>query len=242
MNPTRSANSTVTSRRSATGPAATAGWRAALAPTAGHRAVASEAGWPRRAAGLPGRARGRPALAAEPGAGCARGRTQFAQASASRVPHSGQIHGRTRACGATIIACGARAAGAFTLPRAPGSRRPGVERARSGASVASSAKATSSAMAVDRPQLRQREPDLPRPRSRYSSESVMSETVVSSVESVTGTPARWSRASGCCGQRRHDPGLQVRGRAQVERDAAGDELGAQRRVVDGARPWAIRSG
>ena len=31
----------------------------------------------------------------------------------------------------------------------------------------------------------------------YSSESVMSETVVSSVESVTGTPARCSRASGC---------------------------------------------
>ena len=71
----------------------------------------------------------------------------------------------------------------------------------------------------------------------------MSETVVSSVLSVTGTPARWRRASGCVGQRRHDPGLPVRGRAQVERHAT---RRSARRTSSGSSiatgPWAIRSG
>ena len=63
----------------------------------------------------------------------------------------------------------------------------------------------------------------------------MSETVVSSVLSVTGTPARCEAGQRMVRDGRHDPGLPVRGRAQVERHAAGDQLGAQRRVVDRAR-------
>ena len=68
----------------------------------------------------------------------------------------------------------------------------------------------------------------------YSSERVMSETVVSSVERVTGTPARCRRASGWAASARHDPGLHVRGRAEVQRHAAVGQLGAERRVVDRA--------
>ena len=58
---------------------------------------------------------------------------------------------------------------------------------------------------------------------------------MSSVLSVTGTPARWRRASGCAATDGDDAGLDVGGRAQVERHVAGDQLAAQLRVVHGAR-------
>ena len=52
---------------------------------------------------------------------------------------------------------------------------------------------------------------------------------------VTGTPARWSAASGWAATRLDDPGLDVRGRAQVERDPPIGQLAAQPGVVDGQR-------
>ena len=63
----------------------------------------------------------------------------------------------------------------------------------------------------------------------------MSETVVSSVLRVTGTPARWSRASGCAATDGTIPACQfeVGQRSRVTR--AGDQLAAERRVVDRAR-------
>ena len=95
----------------------------------------------------------------------------------------------------------AASAGPSTRPRPARSapaRLPPRRRtsARSGASVASSAKATSSA----RRSIAQSSAGVRPIRSiaaRYSSESVISETVMSSVERVTETPERCRSPSGC---------------------------------------------
>ena len=69
----------------------------------------------------------------------------------------------------------------------------------------------------------------------YSSESVMSETVVSSVLSVTGTPARWSLARGCAAIDGTMPACQFEVGHRSSADPAGTQLGAQLRIVDRAR-------
>ena len=64
----------------------------------------------------------------------------------------------------------------------------------------------------------------------------MSETVRSSVFSVTRTPARMQAEQRVVLEGRHDLRLDVRGGAQVEPGPAADELGDEVRVVDGEGP------
>ena len=76
----------------------------------------------------------------------------------------------------------------------------------------------------------------------YSSVSVRSETVVSSVDSVTGTPNRWSRASGCAAIDGTMPACQFevgqRSRATPRAISSAQSSGSS--IAPG--PWAIRSG
>ena len=250
MNPTRSANRTVTSRRSATGPAAAPA--AGASPPAGPAPDGGAGAGRPRPAVEPG-----PALAAEP---CAVAAFVDAARRADRGQPGAALVRRT--CGRPRWACRRRGSSSaectreacpHTAPwRAAARRQP-----CSSGMPARPRRRTRPAAARGRPRRRTRRRGRggrsptaragsarsSRRRPAYSSDSVMSETVVSSVLSVTGTPARCSRASGCAATRRHDAGLPVRGRAQVEGHAAGRQLA---RTAPGRRrrpgPWAIRSG
>ena len=104
---------------------------------------------------------------------------------------------------------------------------------RNGASTASSAKATSSAWRSIAHSSASDSPIVSIART-YSSDSDRSLTVVSSVLQRDRDAGPMEPGERMGGQRRHDAGLPVGGRAQVERHPPRDELGAQRRVVDGA--------
>ena len=69
----------------------------------------------------------------------------------------------------------------------------------------------------------------------YSRTRVRSETVRSSVDSVSGTPAASRAGSGNDDRVREDRGLDIARRAHVEGDVARRQLGHQRSVVGSAR-------
>ena len=146
-----------------------------------------------------------------------------------------------------VAADAARARGdprATGLRRAVGSqlrdaRRPGVERAPERREVASSANATSRAWRSIAQSSSGVRPIWSSARS-YSSVSDRSDTVVSSVESVTDTPSAVEAGERMRRDRGDDAGLPVRGRAEVERDAAGDQL-ARRGPGRRSRPGRGRS-
>ena len=87
---------------------------------------------------------------------------------------------------------------------------------------------------VDRPELGSVSP-IASTALAYSSDRVMSETVVSSVLSVTGTPSRCSRASGCAATHGTIPACQFEVGQRSRVHAARRQLGAEGGVVDGAR-------
>ena len=154
----------------------------------------------------------------------------------SRAPDRGRRRrGRARSSarparrGLTSLSVGRRPC------RARGSRAAhSSNSARNGSRTTSSANATSSAWRSIAHSSGSVSPIVSTART-YSSDRVMSETVVSSVLSVTGTPARWRRASGCAATDGTIPACQFEDGTQVEGDAAGDQLRAQGRVVDRAR-------
>ncbi len=113
--------------------------------------------------------------------------------------------------------------------------------ALSGARSASSAKATSSARRSSAHSAGRGSPIVSTAFS-YSSESVRSDTVVSSVLSVTGTPARCRRASGCAPRLGTIPACQfeVGQRSRVTRRAVRSRQSDGSSAAPG--PWAIRSG
>ena len=228
MNPTRSANRTVTSRRSATGAAGSAAsgasprWRTARAASSPDQAEAAVAAEPRRRAVRARRTRRR---RDQPGAAFgaelrARARSPFRRPGSSRAE-------RTHA----VLALNRR-----RQPRRPRDPAPTPRtRPRSGPGRPRRRR--------PRPGRAGRSPTAParvRPivstAPRYSSDSVMSETVVSSVVSVTGTPVRWRRASGCAATDSTMPACQFDVGHRSSVTPARDQLGAQRRIVDRARP------
>ena len=106
--------------------------------------------------------------------------------------------------------------------------------ARNGASVASSAKATSSARRSMAHSSGRVSP-ICSTALTYSSDSLMSDTVVSSVLRVTGTPRRWSRASGCAATDGTMPACQFEVGQRSREIPRARSSSHKRGVVDGAR-------
>ena len=102
-------------------------------------------------------------------------------------------------------------------------------------STSPSANATLEGAPIDRPQLRQRQPDpLDGALVLLGQLDVGHRQVVGRERDRHAGAVQPGERVGL--ERRDDVGLDVRGRAQVEGHAAGAELGAQLRVVDRARP------
>ena len=127
-------------------------------------------------------------------------------------------------------------------PRSSGIQRP-IGRTRPGAGPGRPARRRPRRAPGDRsPTARGRVSPFPVTARRYSSERVTSETVRSSVDSVTATPARWRRASGWSATDGTIPAwtLLVGHRSRATPRAISSSTSAGSSIVPG--PWAIRSG
>ena len=189
------------------------------------------------------------AVAAEPRGRAVRGaagraeRDQAVAAFGAELPPGlvrrsagGTVHGRNVPCAMHPVPVAS--APAVSPGRAPGSRRPTPRTRPAAAPGPPRRRRRRRARAGRSPTAPAGSARSSRRRPAYSSDSVMSETVVSSVLSVTGTPARWSRASGCAATDGTIPACQFEVGHRSRRHAA---RRSARRTAPGRRRRPVRA-